>query len=368
MPNILLQPGEEVRREGQVWVNNGNDPQVVIVPEAEPDDAIFWEHLARNAADDRPNLINANPPVIQDGGGGEWHDPNGAVLQAQDWYYVGTHDRVMVEAVNAVPEIRQEADLPPLDTPEQLRANALTSAIHKQYIKISPLSYLTNIEKVSFNQHYELRDSRRLSRDRQGDFLTMYNKFGHVQRVPICDTYTVPHFPISIGLNGLYDEAQWTIDGGQQLNNLFLQAFFDLIITAQPDVVETYDGPVGRAINKIRDTTRDYTISIVGKRAAIEYTKIHLISDKRSLLTAIGEEACARGVVGEYYGARLIEVPDDLYPYDNVLVIGRGASRLINFGNPTSLQATHDNGWNYEHAREIGMACFGINRIRKIEF
>jgi hypothetical protein len=250
------------------------------------------------------------------------------------------------------------------------RGTELTAAVELYYKAITPLTYLSSINTRRWDEQYVIRDNRDTQPDRIADLVTVYNSMNQIERVPVGGSYTVPAFQVratSTGPIEEYDIADGAVKVGTCLNTYVIRQFLECVLTAEPEPVRMQE-PLEWAITKLREVTNDFNVVFVGKHAATEYAKIHLARDKNAVQKELNQEMIARGVTSTYYGARVIEVPDEAYPYDNLLAIGRGSSNVVFFGGPLTQQWTEDGVWQYLNRRDVGMAVHHINRVRLVEF
>lgn len=130
---------------------------------------------------------------------------------------------------------------------------------------------------------------------------------------------------------------------------------------------------VDAAINEVIDESLDDTITIIGRRTMIGQIADQ-IGDGSRFTPTTNEELLARGVLGNYKGARLVYLKnykDDedvpFFPANELFVLGRDASKAGFWGDLQNKDWSDPNWyWHYVARRDFGITVHRPERARRI--
>lgn len=265
----------------------------------------------------------------------------------------------------------------------------LTETIYMGFEHENLLSLLSNVDNVGFNDRSFVKEVRGLRTFwvARGGYIEESTMRAEVMEIPR-DTvgFHVSEMEDKLMVN--FAETQSTLVelGIQRLDADVNARFLALLQTAIPNGNAYYLsnsgldlGVLNTALRQVRDTSRTFDITIVGRATMTDQIIDQLLGSTyhngSGFIPETNESLIQRGVLGNYRGARIVtltnwkdDVDNAFFPANELYVIGRDASKCAFFGPLMSKEFVEQDNWywHYLTRRDFGAVIHRPDRIRRI--
>jgi hypothetical protein len=266
-------------------------------------------------------------------------------------------------------------------------AAALTETIYRGFEHENLLSLMTTVENAPFDGRVFVKEVRGLKAFwvARGGYIEASTLRADVMELPR-DTigFHVSEFEDKLRTN--FAETQATlVDLGIQrldaeINLRFLRALQAAVPVSSSQYL-SFSGlsltALNTALREVRDESRDYEITIVGRSTMTDQIMDALTTNSSNpgFIPETNEMLLARGVLGVYRGARIVTLKnwkDDMetpfFPANEMYVIGRDASKFAFWGGLMSKEYTEQDNWywHYLARRDFGGVVHRPRRLRRL--
>lgn len=266
-------------------------------------------------------------------------------------------------------------------------ASALTETIYRGFEHENLLSLMTTVENAPFDGRVFVKEVRGLKAFwvARGGYIEASTLRADVMELPR-DTigFHVSEFEDKLRTN--FAETQATlVDLGIQrldaeINLRFLRALQAAVPVSSSQYL-SFSGlsltALNTALREVRDESRDYEITIVGRSTMTDQIMDALTTNSSNpgFIPETNEMLLARGVLGVYRGARIVTLKnwkDDaetpFFPANEMYVIGRDASKFAFWGGLMSKEYTEQDNWywHYLARRDFGGVVHRPRRLRRL--
>lgn len=272
-------------------------------------------------------------------------------------------------------------------------AQELTETIYLGFEHENLLAYMTQVQNAGFNERVTIRETRGLRAFfvARGGYIEASNMHSEVVEVPrITLGFHVNEFEDKLRTDFAETQATLVELGVQRLDATVNSWMFSTLQAGVPSSSSYYESVSGlsgnlatldSALTAVRDVQRDFEVVIVGRATMVDQIRDSIIGTAGSttvqsrFLPETNEELFRRGVIGSYWGAKIItlknyvdDIGNPFFPANELWVLGRDASKFVFFGAPI----THEwldppaGEWHYMSRRDLGMIVHRPYRTRRI--
>ncbi len=263
----------------------------------------------------------------------------------------------------------------------------MTETIYTGFEHENLLSLMSNVDNVGFNDRAHVKEVKGLRTFwvARGGYIEESTMRAEIMEIPR-DTigFHVSEMEDKLMVN--FAETQSTLIelGIQRLDADVNARFLALLQTAIPSSSDYYLDNAGldltilnTALREVRDTSRAFDITIVGRSTMTDQIIDELLGSNNGtgFIPETNEALVQRGVLGNYRGARIVTLTnwkDDqenaFFPANELYVIGRDASKCAFFGGLMSKEFVESDNWywHYLTRRDFGAVVHRPDRIRRI--
>jgi len=275
------------------------------------------------------------------------------------------------------------------DNPQWRRemAQQVTENILEGFQHENLLGLLSNVENAPFDGRVLIKETRGLRAfwTARGGFIeasTIRSDVMEIQRDMI--GFHVYEFEDKLRTNFAETQANLIDLGAQRMdaevNLRALRLFQAAIPSTSPYYIQGAGlslAALNTAIREVADETLGAgQISIVGRRTMLDQITDELTSGNYAgYLPQTNEELLARGVLGQYRGARIVALrnfKDDedipFFPANELFVVAQDASKFAFWGGLLAKEYTEQDNWywHYIARRDFGGAVYRPERLRRI--
>lgn len=265
-------------------------------------------------------------------------------------------------------------------------AAEMTQTIYTGFESENILSLLSTVENAGFNDRVFVKEVRGLRAFwvARGGYIEASEIKSSVLELPR-DTIGFHVYEMEDKIMTNFAETQATLVqlGIQRLDaevNRRVLALFQAAIPASSPYYTSGSGlslnSLNAAIRAVRDASREYQITIVGRNTMTEQI-IDLLTagPNAGFLPETNESILRNGVLGTYRGARIVTLrnfkDDDersFWPANEMYVIGQDASKFAFWGGLMSKEYLEDDNWywHYLARRDFGGVVHRPARLRRI--
>jgi len=267
-------------------------------------------------------------------------------------------------------------------------AAEMTETIFEGFQHENLLALLAEVENAGFNDRVFIKDVRGLrafwvARGGYIEESTLRSDVMEIGRDTI--GFHVSEFEDKLITN--FAETQSTLIelGIQRMDAEVNARFLALLQAAIPNSSPYYLDDAGlslttlnTALREVRDASKTFDISIVGRSTMIDQIADELLGasgNGAGFIPETNEALVQRGVLGKYRGANLVTLKnyqDDedisFFPANELYVIGRDASKFAFWGGLMSKEYVENDNWywHYLTRRDFGGVVHRPERIRRI--
>lgn len=266
-------------------------------------------------------------------------------------------------------------------------AQEMTETIYRGFEHENLLSYMGSVENAGF-------DSRIFVKEVRGLRAFWVARGGYIEASTIhAETLELPRDTIGFHVYEMEDkimtnfaETQATLVqlGVQRLDAEVNRRVLALFQAAIPPASAQYVSGAGlsltalnTAIRGVRDASREYMITIVGRSTMTEqiFEVLTANGTNTGFIPETNEQVLATGVLGTYRGAKIVTLlnwKDDneaaFWPANEMYVIGTDASKFAFWGGLMSKEYLEDNAWywHYLARRDFGGVVHRPDRLRRV--
>lgn len=251
---------------------------------------------------------------------------------------------------------------------------------------------MTQVQNAGFNERVTVRETRGMKAFfvARGGYIEASNTYSQTIEVPrVTCGFHVNEFEDKLRTDFAETQATLVELGVQRLDATINSWMFSTLQAAVGSGSQYYHSVAGLASNLatldtaltyVRQVSRDFEVVIVGLPTMVDQIRDAIVqtgntSVQSRFLPETNEELFRRGVIGSYWGAKIITLKnyvDDtgtpFFPANELWVLGRDASKFVFYGAPI----THEwldppaGEWHYMSRRDLGMVVHRPYRTNRI--
>lgn len=267
-------------------------------------------------------------------------------------------------------------------------AAELTQTIYKGFEHENLLGLMTQLENAPFDGRVFVKEVRGLKAFwvARGGYIESSTLRADVMELPR-DTvgFHVEEFEDKLRTNFAETQASLVDLGIQRMDAEVNLRFFRALQAAVPVGSDQYLSASGvslatlnTALREVRDRTRDFQVTIVGRSTMTEQIIDELLGasvNGAGFIPETNDQLIRRGVLGTYRGARIVTLKNYLddnesvfFPANEMWVIGRDASKFAFWGGLLSKEFTENDNWywHYLARRDFGGVVHRPGNLRRI--
>ena len=266
-------------------------------------------------------------------------------------------------------------------------AQEMTETIYRGFEHENLLGIMSTVENAPFNARVFVKEVRGLR-------AFWVARGGYIEASSIhAETLEIPRDTIGFHVYEMEDkimtnfaETQATLVqlGIQRLDAEVNRRVLGLFQAAIPSNSSSYVSGAGlsltalnAAIRQVRDASREFAITIVGRNTMTEQVIDALTSNgtNTGFIPETNEDVLRNGILGTYRGAKIVTLKnwkDDsdtaFWPANEMYVIGVDASKFAFWGGLMSKEYLEDDAWywHYLARRDFGGVVHRPDRLRRI--
>lgn len=267
-------------------------------------------------------------------------------------------------------------------------AAEITETIWEGFDHENLLSILTEVESVGFNDRSFIKETRGLR-------AFWVARGGYIEESTLrSDVMEITRDTIGIHVSEFEDKlvtnfaetSSTLIEKAIQRMDAEINArFLAALQAAVPSSSDYYLDSAGVdldainvALREVRDETRSFEVSIVGRSTMTDQIMDQLIgtgNNGAGFIPESNEQMVRRGVLGQYRGANIVTLrnfKDDediaFFPANEMYIVARDASKFAFFGGLLSKEFSEQDNWywHYLARRDFGGAVHRPERLRRI--
>jgi hypothetical protein len=274
------------------------------------------------------------------------------------------------------------------DNPQWRRemAQELTETIYKGFEHENLLGLMTEVENAPFDGRVFIKQVRGLKAHwvARGGYIESSTLRADVIELPR-DTvgFHVEEFEDKLVTNFAETQATLVDLGIQRLDAEVNLRFLRALQAAVPSGSDQYISGAGlsltalnTALREVRDESRDFTVTIVGRSTMTDQIIDLLTAGPNSgFIPETNEALLRRGVLGVYRGARIVTLKNykdadekPFFPANEMWVIARDASKFAFWGGLKSKEFSEQDNWYWHFLarRDFGGIVHRPRRLRRI--
>lgn len=274
------------------------------------------------------------------------------------------------------------------DNPQWRREMAaeLTETIYKGFEHENLLGLMTEVENAPFDGRVFIKQVRGLKAHwvARGGYIESSTLRADVIELPR-DTvgFHVEEFEDKLVTNFAETQATLVDLGIQRLDAEVNLRFLRALQAAVPSGSDQYISGAGlsltalnTALREVRDESRDFTVTIVGRSTMTDQIIDLLTAGPNSgFIPETNEALLRRGVLGVYRGARIVTLKNykdaeekPFFPANEMWVIARDASKFAFWGGLKSKEFSEQDNWYWHFLarRDFGGIVHRPRRLRRI--
>jgi hypothetical protein len=265
-------------------------------------------------------------------------------------------------------------------------AQELTETIYKGFEHENLLGLMTEVENAPFDGRVFIKQVRGLKAHwvARGGYIESSTLRADVIELPR-DTvgFHVEEFEDKLVTNFAETQATLVDLGIQRLDAEVNLRFLRALQAAVPSGSDQYISGAGlsltalnTALREVRDESRDFTVTIVGRSTMTDQIIDLLTAGPNSgFIPETNEALLRRGVLGVYRGARIVTLKNykdadekPFFPANEMWVIARDASKFAFWGGLKSKEFSEQDNWYWHFLarRDFGGIVHRPRRLRRI--